>query len=388
MRRGLTGHLVPLPMAGERCRAFVPNPLPPEPPLVLDDDLLDLLARANLALGRLDGLTAVLPDPGVFLYTYIRKEAVLSSQIEGTQSSLSDLLLFENEAAPGVPLNDVQEVSNYVAAMQHGLQRVRGGFPVSLRLLKEIHAVLLTKGRGSEKEPGEFRRSQNWIGGTRPGNAAFVPPPADYVAECWGALEKFLHDDKVRLPVLVKAALAHVQFETIHPFLDGNGRVGRLLITFLLCTEGALHEPTLYLSLYLKQNRARYYELLQAVRKEGDWEEWLRFFLEGVEKTATQAASTARRLMALASKDAQRIQEIGRAAGTALRVHQLLQAQPIVSIPVAAERLKLSFPAVNMGLGHLVKLGIVRELTGKTRGRLFAYDAALKLLNEGMEPLK
>ena len=388
MGRGLTGLLVPLPMAGERCRAFVPNPVPPEPPLVLDDDLLNLLARANLALGRLDGLTAVLPDPGVFLYTYIRKEAVLSSQIEGTQSSLSDLLLFENEAAPGVPLNDVQEVSNYVAAMQHGLKRVRGGFPVSLRLLKEIHAVLLTKGRGSEKEPGEFRRSQNWIGGTRPGNAAFVPPPADHVAECWGALEKFLHDDKVRLPVLVKAALAHVQFETIHPFLDGNGRVGRLLITFLLCTEGALHEPTLYLSLYLKQNRARYYELLQAVRKDGDWEEWLRFFLEGVEQTATQAASTARRLMALASKDAQRIQEIGRAAGTALRVHQLLQAQPIVSIPVAAERLKLSFPAVNTGLGHLVKLGIGRELTGKTRGRLFAYDAALKLLNEGMEPLK
>ena len=388
MRRGLTGHFVPLPMAGEPCRAFVPNPLPPEPPLVLDDDLLDLLARANLALGRLDGLTAVLPDPGVFLYTYIRKEAVLSSQIEGTQSSLSDLLLFENEAAPGVPLNDVQEVSNYVAAMQHGMKRVRGGFPVSLRLLKEIHALLLTKGRGSEKEPGEFRRSQNWIGGTRPGNAAFVPPPADYVAECWGALEKFLHDDKVRLPVLVKAALAHVQFETIHPFLDGNGRVGRLLITFLLCTEGALHEPTLYLSLYLKQNRARYYELLQAVRKEGDWEEWLRFFLAGVEQTATQAASTARRLMALASKDTQRIQEIGRAAGTALRVHQLLQAQPIVSIPVAAERLKLSFPAVNTGLGHLVKLGIVRELTGKIRGRLFAYDAALKLLNEGMEPLK
>ena len=388
MGRGLTGLLVPLPMAGERCRAFVPNPVPPEPPLVLDDDLLNLLARANLALGRLDGLTAVLPDPGVFLYTYIRKEAVLSSQIEGTQSSLSDLLLFENEAAPGVPLNDVQEVSNYVAAMQHGLKRVRGGFPVSLRLLKEIHAVLLTKGRGSEKEPGEFRRSQNWIGGTRPGNAAFVPPPADHVAECWGALEKFLHDDKVRLPVLVKAALAHVQFETIHPFLDGNGRVGRLLITFLLCTEGALHEPTLYLSLYLKQNRARYYELLQAVRKDGDWEEWLRFFLEGVEQTATQAASTARRLMTLASKDAQRIQGIGRAAGTALRVHQLLQAQPIVSIPVAAERLKLSFPAVNTGLGHLVKLGIVRELTGKTRGRLFAYDAALKPLNEGMEPLK
>ncbi len=388
MRRGLTGHYVPLPMAGEACRAFVPNPLPPEPPLALDADLLDLLARANLALGRLDGLTAVLPDPAVFLYSYIRKEAVLSSQIEGTQSSLSDLLLFENEAAPGVPLDDVQEVSNYVAAMQHGLNRVRGGFPVSLRLLKEIHAALLTKGRGSEKEPGEFRRSQNWIGGTRPGNAAYVPPPADHVTECWGALEKFLHDDSVKLPTLVKAALAHVQFETIHPFLDGNGRVGRLLITFLLCTEGALHEPTLYLSLYLKQNRARYYELLQAVRTEGDWEAWLSFFLEGVEQTANQAASTARRLMALATKDALRIQEIGRAANTALRVHQLLQAQPIVSIPVAAERLKLSFPAVSTALGHLAQLGVVRELTGKTRGRLFAYDAALKLLNEGMGPPK
>ncbi len=375
-------------MAGEACRAFVPKPLPPEPPLALDADLLNLLARANLALGRLDGLTAVLPDPAVFLYSYIRKEAVLSSQIEGTQSSLSDLLLFENEAAPGVPLDDVQEVSNYVAAMQHGLKRVRGGFPVSLRLLKEIHAALLTKGRGSEKEPGEFRRSQNWIGGTRPGNAAYVPPPADHVAECWGALEKFLHDDTVKLPLLVKAALAHVQFETIHPFLDGNGRVGRLLITFLLCTEGALHEPTLYLSLYLKQNRARYYELLQAVRMEGDWEAWLHFFLEGVEQTANQAASTARRLMALAAKDAERIQAIGRAANTALRVHQLLQGQPIVSIPVAAARLKLSFPAVNTALGHLATLGIVRELTGKSRGRLFAYDAALKLLNEGMEPLK
>lgn len=375
-------------MAGEPCRAFVPKPLPPEPPLALDAGLLNLLARANLALGRLDGLTAVLPNPALFLYSYIRKEAVLSSQIEGTQSSLSDLLLFENEAAPGVPLDDVQEVSNYVTAMQHGLKRVRGGFPVSLRLLKEIHAALLTKGRGSEKEPGEFRRSQNWIGGTRPGNAAYVPPPADHVAECWGALEKFLHDDTAKLPVLVKAALAHVQFETIHPFLDGNGRVGRLLITFLLCTEGALHEPTLYLSLYLKQNRARYYELLQAVRTEGDWEAWLSFFLEGVEQTANQAASTARRLMALATKDALRVQEIGRAANTALRVHQLLQAQPIVSIPVAAERLKLSFPAVSTALGHLAQLGVVRELTGKTRGRLFAYDAALKLLNEGMEPLK
>ena len=277
MKRGLTGHYVPLPStAGENARAFVPHLLPPDPPLVLDAEIQELVEKAMLALGRLDGLTTALPDPTLFLYSYIRKEAVLSSQIEGTQSSLSDLLLFEVEGVSGVPLDDVQEVSNYVAAMSYGLKRLEE-LPLSLRLLKEIHGVLLAKGRGSKQEPGEFRRSQNWVGGTRPGNAKFVPPPADHLLECLGALEKFLHNDPVKTPLLIKAALAHVQFETIHPFLDGNGRLGRLLITFLFCAEGTLSEPLLYLSLYFKQYREQYYDLLQSVRLTGDWEAWLRF---------------------------------------------------------------------------------------------------------------
>jgi Fic family protein len=294
MKRGLTGHYAPLPSAaGENARAFVPHPLPPVPALELDAEIQELVAKAMLAVGRLDGLTTVLPDPAIFLYSYIRKEAVLSSQIEGTQSSLSDLMLYEMEGVAGVPLDDVQEVSNYVAAMNYGLKRLET-LPISLRLLKEIHGVLLSKGRGSRKEPGEFRTSQNWIGGSRPGNALFVPPPPEQVLECLGALEKFLHDDPDKTPLLIKAALAHVQFETIHPFLDGNGRLGRLLITFLFCAEGVLREPLLYLSLYFKRHRSQYYELLQAVRLTGDWEAWLRFFLTGVEETANQAAQTAR----------------------------------------------------------------------------------------------
>ena len=255
MNRGLTGYYVPLPSGGgEKARAFIPKPLPPDPLLVLDADIHELVEKAMLAVGRLDGLSTVLPDPMLFIYSYVRKEAVLSSQIEGTQSSLSDLLLFENEGVAGVPLDDVQEVSNYVAAMNYGLKRLKE-LPISLRLLKEIHAVLLSKGRGSKKEPGEFRTSPNWIGGTRPGNAVFVPPPPDHLLECLGALEKFLHNDPLKTPLLIKAALAHVQFETIHPFQDGNGRLGRLLITFLFCAEGALSEPLLYLSLYFKQHR-------------------------------------------------------------------------------------------------------------------------------------
>jgi Fic family protein len=381
MLRGLTGHYVPLPSAGgEKARAFVPNPLPPDPPLGLQPELQELVSQAMLSLGRLDGLAAVLPDPQLFIYSYVRKEAVLSSQIEGTQSSLDDLLLFENDATPGVPLDDVQEVSNYVAAMKHGLRRLKT-LPLSLRLIKEIHGVLLSKGRGSKKEPGEFRRSQNWVGGSRPGNAIFVPPPPDQILESLGALEKFLHDDPVRTPVLIKAALAHVQFETIHPFLDGNGRLGRLLITFLLCAEGALREPLLYLSLYFKQNRQRYYELLQSVRLTGDWETWLRFFLTGVAETAEQAAKTARALMDLAAADEKRIQRIGKASGSALRVHRVLQAQPLISIAAASKRLNLSFPTVTTSLQHLEKLGIVRETTGGRYGRLYAYDRYLKILN-------
>ncbi len=340
-----------------------------------------------LALGRLDGLTTVLPDPTLFLYSYVRKEAVLSSQIEGTQSSLSDLLLFEHEGVAGVPLDDVQEVSNYVAAMNYGLTRLEK-LPLSLRLLKEIHAVLLSKGRGSKKEPGEFRRSQNWVGGTRPGNAIFVPPPPDLLLDCLGALEKFLHNDPVKTPLLVKAALAHVQFETIHPFLDGNGRLGRLLITFLFCAEGALREPLLYLSLYFKQNRQQYYDLLQSVRLNGDWEAWLRYFLTGVEDAANQAAQTAKALMNLAAADEKRVQSLGKPAGSALRVHRLLQAQPITSIATASDELTLTTPTVTASLKHLEKLGIVRETTGGKYARLYAYDKYLKILNEGTEPIE
>ncbi len=387
MKRGLTGHYTPLPSAaGENARAFVPNPLPPLPALELDAEIQELVEKAMLALGRLDGLTTVLPDPRLFLYSYVRKEAVLSSQIEGTQSSLSDLMLFEMEGVAGVPIDDVQEVSNYVAAMQYGLRRLET-LPLSLRLLKEIHGVLLSKGRGSRREPGEFRRSQNWVGGSRPGNALFVPPPPDQVLECLGALEKFLHNDPVKTPLLIKAALAHVQFETIHPFLDGNGRLGRLLITFLFCAEGALSEPLLYLSLYFKQHRQQYYDLLQSVRLTGDWEAWVRFFLSGVEETAKQAGQTAKALMKLAAADEQRIQAIGKAAGSALRVHRLLQAQPILSIATASDELKLSVPTVTACMKHLAKLGITRETTGRNYRRIYAYDEYLKVLNEGTEPL-
>src|SRR5262249_14352654 len=266
VKRGLTGYYLPNSAGGETYRSFVPKPLPPETELEIDPALRAELDRATLNLGRLDGSTQLLPDPDLFLFMYVRKEAVLLSQIEGTQSSLSELLLFENEGITHVPIDDVREVSNYVAAMEHGLKRLREGLPVSIRLLKEIHSVLLAKGRGAEKEPGEFRRSQNWWGGTRPGNAKFVPPPPDQIIECMGALEKFLHNEPVATPSLIKAGLAHVQFETIHPFLDGNGRLGRLLVTFLLCSEEILSQPMLYLSLFLKQNREAYYNLLQQVR--------------------------------------------------------------------------------------------------------------------------
>lgn len=387
MKRGLTGYYVPLPSAGgEKARAFVPNPLPPSPPLEFDAEIQELSGKAMLALGRLDGLANVLPNPAMFLYSYVRKEAVLSSQIEGTQSSLSDLLLFEMEGVAGVPIDDVQEVSNYVAAMNYGLKRLEK-LPLSLRLLQEIHGVLMKKGRGSDKGPGEFRRSQNWIGGARPGNAAFVPPPPDQVLECLGALEKFLHNDPVKTPLLIKAALAHVQFETIHPFLNGNGRLGRLLITFLFCADGALREPLLYLSLYFKQHRQQYYDHLQSVRLTGDWEGWVRFFLTGVEETANQAAETAKALMKLAAADEQRVQATGKAAGSALRVHRALQSQPVLSIAVASEKTKLTVPTVTAALERLVKLGMARETTGGNYGRIYAYAQYLKILSEGTAPL-
>jgi Fic family protein len=371
----------------ERVRAFIPPPLPPVPPIDFAR-LLGLLDRANQALGRLDGVASILPDTPLFLYMYVRKEAVLSSQIEGTQSSLSDLLLYEAEEAPGVPLDDVVEVSNYVAAMNHGLKRLKDGFPLSLRLLREIHSVLLASGRGEMQDPGEFRRSQNWIGGTRPGDAVFVPPPPQEVMRCMGELENFLHASAPEIPLLVKAGLAHVQFETIHPFLDGNGRLGRLLITLFLCAQGALREPLLYLSLFFKANRNTYYELLQTVRETGDWERWLDFFLTGVLVTADQAANTAREILALFNKDREAIEALGRPASSALRVHQFLQTKPLITIPRAEQALGLSRPTIATSLDYLQKANIVRETTGRKRDRRFVYIKYLTLLSEGTEPLR
>lgn len=387
MKRGLTGRYEVTGVMGEEVRAFVPHPLPPNPPLELTNQRQRLLERATLALGRLDSISLLLPDPDLFLYAYVRREAVLSSQIEGTQSSLAQLLLFEIEDAPGVPLDDVVEVSNYVAALEHGLRRLQGGFPLSNRLIREMHGVLLARGRGSDKSPGEFRRSQNWIGGTRPGNAHFVPPPPDRVAECMAALERFLHGEGNPYPALIKAALAHVQFETIHPFLDGNGRVGRLLIAFVLHHDGVLSQPLLYLSLYFKQHRAEYYRLLDLVRTDGDWEAWIDFFLEGVQQTASNAVETARRLVALFQQDEQRIQAMGRRASTALRVFRVFCERPLMNLTQMCERTGLSFAAAANAVKEMEEAGILREITGQRRNRVFTYEQYLAILSEGTEPL-
>ena len=380
------GHYAISTVAGEAVRAYLPPPLPPTPPVDLGGKMA-LLDLASAALGRLDGATSLLPAPPLFVFMYVRKEALLSSQIEGTQSSLADLLLFEADEVPHVPLEDVEEVSSYVKAIGHGLERIRSGFPLSLRLIREIHAVLLQTGRGSGASPGEFRASQNWIGGTRPGNAQFVPPPPHRLMECLDAFERFLHAPAQDLPVLVKAALAHVQFETIHPFLDGNGRLGRLLITLLLCSEGALREPILYLSLWFKTHRAEYYALLQKVREDGDWESWVEFFLTGVVETANQATATARRLFGLFEEDRKLIHGLGRPSTSALRVHEYLQRKPLVSIARGAREIGISQPTMQKSLMHLVDLGIVREITGKQRRRVFSYVRYLGMMDEGTEPL-
>jgi Fic family protein len=383
-----TGQLFRIGSGDEAYQAFVPAPLPPEPPLKLTAADHDLIERANRGLGKLDGMTSLLPDVSLFIYAYVRKEALVSSQIEGTQSSFADLLLFESDQIPGVPMGDVREVSDYVAALDHGLTRLRGGFPLSLRLLREIHGVLLRGGRGSDKTPGEFRTSQVWIGGSRPGNARFVPPPTDKVLACMGALEKFLHGNPTRMPTLLKAALAHVQFETIHPFLDGNGRLGRLLITFLLCAEGALREPILYLSLHFKAHRREYYEHLQRVRDVGDWEGWIRFFMEGVVSTSDEAIATTRRILTLFENDRRALEKLGRATASALRVHEYLQKKPITEIRELERHLELTYPTLASALDRMKTLGMVRELTGFKRNRVFAYAPYVALLSEGTEPLR
>jgi len=378
VNRSQTGRYLTSIAGSEEVRAFVPAPLPPVPALELIGGVRNSLDQGLLALGRLDGAANTLPDAHLLLYTYVRKEAVLSSQIEGTQSTLNDLLAHELGEAPGVPIGDVTDVSRYVEAMTHGLQRLRSGFPMSNRLLREMHEILLATGRGAQKTPGEFRQSQNWIGGTRPGNAAFVPPPPQEVQHCMGDLEKFLHSDT---PALVKAALAHLQFETIHPFLDGNGRIGRLLITLLFCHEGVLREPLLYSSLYFKQNRQRYYDELNAARESGDFERWLDFFATAIRVSAEQATTTGLRISAVFREDRNRLREMGRQAPTILLVQEALQAKPLATIATLTQSTGLTTPTVTQALNELQNLKIVRETTGRARGRIFAYVRYLDALN-------
>jgi Fic family protein len=388
MKRQIQGHYETISYGSESVSSFVPNPLPPVPKLHISNELQRKMNEAMLALGRLDSITLLLPDTNYFLYLYIRKEAVLSSQIEGTQSSLSDLLLFEMDGIPSVPLNDVKEILNYVNALNYGIQRLKEGFPFSIRLIKELHAKLLSSGRGSEKEPGEFRTSPNWIGGTRPGNALYVPPPPHKVLDCMGDLEKFVHGQPEQTDTLIKLALTHAQFETIHPFLDGNGRLGRMLITLLLCEEKILCEPLLYLSLYFKQNRQTYYDMLQRVRTEGTWEEWIGFFVDAIKSTAAQAVETARALSSLIETDNKHIQGMGRIAGSAARVHTVLCKTPFIMSSTASSQTKLTPSTVNKALKALIKEGIVSEVTNKKRNRLFVYKKYIDIINDGMENYK
>ena len=379
------GEYITTTMVGESVRAYVPRDLPPVPSIDMQS-LSNFVSDAMLALGRLDGVRSVAPDTSLFLYMYVRKEALLSSQIEGTQSTLSDLLLYENEQTPGAPIDDVEEVSTYVSALNHGLKRMEDGFPLSMRLMREMHGILLSTGRGSTKLPGEFRQSQNWIGGTRPGNALFVPPPPGSVLDLMTNLESFLHAED-ELPIIVKAGIAHLQFETIHPFLDGNGRLGRLLITLYLCSEGILEEPLLYLSLYLKTHRKTYYQLLNEVREHGRWEVWLEFFLIGVKEVAEQANAAAKRISSIFEADAQKISSLKRAAMMARKVHEAMRQRPIVTIALITELCDTTVPTATNALRNLEKLEIVLEVTGKERGRIYAYTKYLEVLDEGTDPI-
>lgn len=361
-------------------RAFHPSPLPPDPPLVLGPALLRALSRADVALGRLDGAADILPNPDLFVGMYVRQEAVLSSQIEGTQASLTDLLDFEAGRRPD-PGGDVEEVVNHVRAMKHGLARL-AELPLSLRLLREIHGELLDGVRGRESQPGEFRRRQNWIGppGSTLETAAFVPPPVDEMRQALGRLEGFLHEKE--LPVLVRAGLVHAQFETIHPFLDGNGRMGRLLVTFMLCAEGVLSRPLLYLSHYLKRHRAQYYDRLQAVRIDGAWEEWLGFFLAGVIDVAEQASATARRILSLREEQRQRISAGRRRAAGQHRALDHLFEHPVTTVEGLATGLRVTYATANALAGDLVDAGVLVEATGQRRGRRFRFAPYLALFSD------
>lgn len=368
----------------ESYKAYVPAKLPPEPSINLMM-LYPYLEKATHALAELNSINKTIPNTALFIYMYVRKEALLSSQIEGTQSSFSDLMLFEHNQKPEISIEDVEEVSNYVKAINFGLERLKDDFPLSLRLLKEIHAILLSGSRGSNQTPGEFRRSQNWIGGTRPGNAFFVPPSVDHLNDCLGDFENFLYDKS--LPVLIKAGLAHVQFETIHPFLDGNGRLGRLLITLILCENAMLDEPILYLSLYLKQNRSTYYKLLQEVRELGTWETWLEFFLIGIYQSSKQAIQTAQNINELFTKDIEKISHLERARFSCEQVLEYMKRLPQVTVPLVAKELKMTQPTARSALNNLKSIGVLEEVSGKKRDKIYIYRRYLDILEEGAEPL-
>ena len=385
MERGLQGIYQKLKIGGEEVRSFIPNELPLKQPLKLSAELSRKLDNALVSLGRLDSISEILPDSSLFLYMYVRKEAVLSSMIDGTQTSLSDLLVYELDGIPGVPIYDAMEVSNYVKALEYGVSQIDNNFPISSRLFKEIHSILLSKGRGSSKEPGQYRVSQNWIGGTRPGNAAYVPPPPNMVDKCMGNLENFLHDIKSATPVLLKAAISHVQFETIHPFLDGNGRLGRLLISLLLYENKILQKPLLYLSLYFKIHRQEYYEHLTNVRVKGDWESWIDFFADAVIHTSNQAVRTARSLIALIERDENTIKNMGRASSTALQIYMCFVKNPILNAGAIQNQSSLSVATIHSSLENLVDLGILEEVSQKKRNKIYAYKEYIHILNEGTE---
>ena len=369
-------------ISDETYAVYVPAPLPPTPSIDLST-LYPYLEKATRALTELNGMAAAIPNTALFIYMYVRKEALLSSQIEGTQSSFADLILFEQRQIPSVSLEDVEEVSNYVRAIHYGLERLNT-LPLSLRLLREIHGILLSGGRGATKLPGEFRRSQNWIGGTRPGNALFVPPSVDVLADCLANFELFLHEGT--LPVLIRAGIAHVQFETIHPFLDGNGRLGRLLITLMLCKQGLLDAPILYLSLYLKQNRTLYYDLLQQVRQHGTWETWLEFFLEGIVHVAQQALRTAKEINALFERDHAALASLGRARFSCVPVLEYMKKLPQVSVSRLVQELNMTAPTARSALNHMVQLDILEEESGRARDKIYVYRKYLSILEEGAEP--
>ena len=381
-----TGTYVDAVANGEPVRAFVPNQLPPDPPVRMDAKMLGLFGEASEALGGLRGVAAMLPDLHIFLYSYVRKEAVLSSQIEGTRSTLSEFLSNERPGAAGALDADIVEVSNHVAALDHGVTRMSGGFPISNRLIREMHEHLLRRGRGSERLRGEFRRSQVWIGHADPGTARFVPPPANYVQDLMSDLERFIHADD-GIPPLLRAGYAHVQFETIHPFEDGNGRIGRILITMMLIAHGVIDQPLLYLSLYFKNNRSDYYDLLDGVRTSGEWNAWMEFFLIGVRDMARGAVNTASRLRGMFAADRQKVQGSGRQAGSLLRVHESFMNVPVLTVPEIAQDTEMPYQTANNAVSALADLGILAEITGRDRNRVYKYTQYLDVLSEGTEPL-